>query len=291
MELHQLRYFRAVAQNGNFTRAAKQEHVAQPSLSHQILKLEDELGAKLFDRLGRSSRLTQFGEAFLPKAEAILRQLGDAKLQIQEMAGASRGRVVLGAIPTIAPYFLPSRLSHFAKTHTEIQVTVVEEITPVLLEHLRSAAIDLALLALPVAGDEFHCEELFHEPMYMVVPENHRLVKRKFADLKEVEDEAFLLLKEGHCFRDNVFSACRRAKLKPNIVFESGHFATILAMVSGGMGVSVIPQMALEKREGCHFIPIKEERARRRIGVVQLKQHFPTRAHRMLLDYLKRSHK
>src|SRR5213079_1580481 len=104
MELHQLRYFCAVAETGSFSRAAEQSNVAQPSLSQQILKLEDELGARLFDRLGRSARLTQFGQAFLPRAEAILRQLGTAKLEIQEMAGLEKGAVVIGAIPTIAPY-------------------------------------------------------------------------------------------------------------------------------------------------------------------------------------------
>src|SRR5438067_11302937 len=107
MQVHQLKYFCAVARTGNFTRAAEHEHVAQPSLSQQIRKLEDELGAKLFDRLGRHIRLTQFGEAFLPRAKNILRQLGEAKLEILDMAGNSAGGINLGAIPTIAPYLLP----------------------------------------------------------------------------------------------------------------------------------------------------------------------------------------
>ena len=104
MQIHQLRYFCAIARTGNFTRAAQHEHIAQPSLSQQIRKLEDELGTRLFDRLGRSVRLTQMGEAFLPRAEAILRQVGAAKLEIQEMAGTEQGKLVIGAIPTIAPY-------------------------------------------------------------------------------------------------------------------------------------------------------------------------------------------
>ena len=113
MELHQLRYFCAVAHNGTFTRAAKTENVAQPSLSQQILKLEAELGAKLFDRFPRSARLTQFGRTFLFRAEAILRQVGEARTEIQEMAGTEKGRVVIGVIPTIAPYFLPPVLTGF----------------------------------------------------------------------------------------------------------------------------------------------------------------------------------
>ena len=287
MEVHQLRYFHAVARTGNFTQAAKQERVSQPSLSQQVLKLEDELGAKLFDRLGRTSRLTKFGEAFLPRAEGILRQLGDARTEIREMAGASKGRVILGAIPTIAPYFLPERLTSFAQKHPEVQVTVVEEITPVLLEQLHAARIDVALLALPVGGAELERDELARERLYLVTPERHPLARRSSVRLEEIEGESFLLLKEGHCFRENVISACRRARLKPNVIFESGQFATILAMVSVGMGVSIVPQMAVESRRGCRYIRISDERAHRRIGLVQLKNHFATGAQRALLEHLR----
>src|SRR5437762_13134461 len=117
MEVHQLRYFCAVARHGTFTRASKAEHIAQPSLSQQILKLEAELGARLFDRLPRSARLTQFGRTFLFRAEAILRQVSEARTEIQEMAGAEKGKVVIGAIPTIAPYFLPPVLAGFTRQH------------------------------------------------------------------------------------------------------------------------------------------------------------------------------
>src|SRR5581483_7436051 len=153
----------SVARSGNFTRAAEQEHIAQPSLSAQILKLEDELGARLFDRLGRTARLTHFGRTFLPRAEAILRQLGAAKLEIQEMAGGDNGRVVIGAIPTIAPYFLPGPLTSFAIKYPHIKVSIVEEITSVLLQGLHEARLDLALAALPVSGEGLICEELLRE--------------------------------------------------------------------------------------------------------------------------------
>lgn len=289
MELHQLRYFRAVARTGNFTRAAESEHVAQPSLSQQILKLEDELGAKLFDRFPRTAQLTRFGRVFLPKAEAILRQVGEARTEIQEMAGTEKGKVTIGAIPTIAPYFLPPVLTSFARRHPSIAVSVVEEITPLLLEQLRDGRIDLALLALPVPGDELICEELVREPLFAVVPVKHPLAEREAIDLQEFKDEDFLLLKEGHCFRENTISACRRSRLQPNIVFESGQFSTILAMVSAGMGVSIVPAMAVEKQRRCRFVRIRDERACRRVGLAQLRHHFPTVAHRALVEHLRQS--
>jgi LysR family hydrogen peroxide-inducible transcriptional activator len=289
MEVHQLRYFCAVAESGNFTRAAEATRVSQPSLSQQIHKLEDELGARLFDRLPRSARLTQFGKAFLPKAQAILRQIGEARVEIREMASAESGEVVLGAIPTVAPYLLPSILSGFARQHPRVSVSVVEEITPTLLERLHAGTIDLALLALPVEGDELITTELTQESLFAVLPEKHPLASRRSITLDDIGGEPFLLLKEGHCFRDNALQACRQSRINPSIVFESGQFATILAMVSAGMGVSVVPQMAVSETRGCRFVLIGDKRSRRRIGVVRLKYRYPTRAQLALLEHLQKS--
>src|SRR5437868_12742647 len=146
MEVHQIRYFCAVSETGSFTRAAARENIAQPSLSQQILKLEDELGAKLFDRLGRQIRLTEFGQAFLPRAHSILRELGEAKTEIQDMAGAHRGIVNIGVIPTVAPYLLPQSLPAFAKKYPHVKLNIIEEITPVLLERLHAGSLDVAIL-------------------------------------------------------------------------------------------------------------------------------------------------
>lgn len=289
MEVHQLRYFCAVAETGNFTRAAEAARIAQPSLSQQIHKLEDELGARLFDRLPRSARLTQFGKAFLPKAQAILRQIGEAQLEIREMAGAESGEVVLGAIPTIAPYLLPGLLSSFSRQHPTVSVSVVEEITPTLLERLHQGTLDLALLALPVEGDELISTELMQEPIFAVLPEKHPFAGKRAITLDDLRDDPFLLLKEGHCFRENALQACRQSKVNPNVVFESGQFATILAMVSAGMGVSVIPKMAVVETKGCRFVPVADKRSGRRIGVVRSKYRYPTRAQRALLAHLQKA--
>jgi LysR family transcriptional regulator, hydrogen peroxide-inducible genes activator len=278
MEVHQLRYFCAVARHGSFTRAAEAEHIAQPSLSQQILKLEDELGAHLFDRLPKSVRLTQFGSAFLVRAQEILRQLGEAKIEIQEMAGTEKGEVTIGVIPTIAPYFLPGALASFARQHSGIVISVVEDITPVLLQRLNMGAIDLALLALPVPGHDLISLELMREPLYAVFPEKHPLARRKSISFPEFKNEPFLLLKEGHCFRENALAACRRSRVVPNVVFESGQFSTILAMVASGMGVSVVPAMAAQPGNRCSFVRIEDKRSFRSIGVVRTKHHFPTRA-------------
>jgi LysR family transcriptional regulator, hydrogen peroxide-inducible genes activator len=286
MQIHQLRYFCAVARTGSFTRAAQREHVAQPSLSQQIRKLEDELGTPLFDRLGRTVRLTQMGEAFLPRAEGILRQLDETRLEIQEMSGAEQGKLVIGAIPTIAPYFLPARLTSFAAQFPRVHISVVEEVTAELLNLVHRGAIDLAVLALPVPAPHCGCRELFRERLYAVVPHRHPLARLTRIRIEQIEGDPFLLLKEGHCFRENTLAACSRARLQPNVVFESGQFTTILGMVAAGVGVSIVPEMAVEERAGCRFIPLANDGAYRRVGVVQLKQRFRGRVHRAFLDHL-----
>ncbi len=288
MELHQLRYFCAVARAGNFTRAAEDQHVAQPSLSQQIRKLEDELGAKLFDRFPRFARLTDFGKAFLPKAGEILRQVGQARTEIQEMSQAEVGTVMVGAIPTIAPYFLGPALARFARRYPAVSISVVEEITPILLDRLHNGHVDIVVLALPVRGEELISEELFREPLFAALPQDHRLAERKSLTLGEIREDPFLLLKEGHCFRENALSACRRSRVSPNVVFESGQFSTIVSMVATGMGVSVVPAMAVERHPGCKFVRINDERAVRIVGLVQLKHRFKTRAQCALTEQLRR---
>jgi LysR family hydrogen peroxide-inducible transcriptional activator len=287
VEIHQLRYFCAVARHGTFTRASEVEHVAQPSLSQQILKLEAELGAKLFDRLPRSAKLTVFGRAFLPKAERILRELDEAKSELLEMAGNEKGEVSVGIIPTIAAYLLPKLLRGFTARHPLITVKIMEDITPALVERLHDGTADMVIAALPVAGSELASEELFEEKFYAVVPISHPLAAHKSISLPELNREPFLLLNEGHCFRDSLISACHKSKMTPSVVFESGQFATILAMVSAGMGVSAVPAMAVQPRTGCKFIPISGKHSTRKVGIVTSRHHYQGRAQRLLMKQMR----
>jgi len=288
MELHQLRYFCAIADTGSFSRAAQQAHVSQPSLSQQIGKLEDELGARLFDRLGRSVRLTELGRAFLPRARTVLRDLEAARSDVVERKTSIAGTVCVGVIPTIGPYFLPAVLASFSRKFPQAHVTVVEEITPLLLERLRAGSMDIAIVALPlqVRGHEFQSFPLAEEKLYAVLPKQHPLAKRRTVALGELHDDPFLLLRDGHCFRETAVAACKRARLQPKIIFESGQFSSILSMVSAGLGVSIIPAMALEKRRGCCFVALGDERAGRTIGAVTLNGRSLSRAHEAFLVHL-----
>jgi LysR family hydrogen peroxide-inducible transcriptional activator len=287
MELHQLRYFCAVAETGSFSRAAEQSHVAQPSLSQQILKLEDELGARLFDRLGRSVRLTDLGKAFLPRARAVLRELEAAKGDVVERKDSVSGSLCVGVIPTVAPYFLPPHLRSFTRQIPQAHLTVVEEITPVLLDRLRAGTVDVAILALPIRGHEFETFPLLTERLYAALPKKHTFANHRSLSLKDLRREPFLLLRDGHCFRDTAVAACDRARLNPQIIFESGQFSSILSMVGTGMGVSIVPEMAIEKHAQCRYVRIADDEAARTIGAIVLRGRSLTRLHQAFLTHLR----
>jgi LysR family hydrogen peroxide-inducible transcriptional activator len=287
MELHQLRYFCAVAEAGSFSRAAEQSHVSQPSLSQQIMKLEDELGARLFDRLGRSVRLTDLGKTFLPRARAVLRELEAARGDVVEQKASINGPVTVGVIPTVAPYFLPAQLTSFSRKFPLVHLTVVEEITPILLGRLRAGTIDVAILALPIRGHEFKASALLTERLFAALPKNHKLAKRNSLFLKDLRTQPFLLLRDGHCFRDTAVAACDRARMHPQIIFESGQFTSLLSMVGAGMGVSIVPEMAIEKKSQCRYVRIADEQASRTIGAVVLRGRSLTRAHVAFFEHLR----
>lgn len=286
MEIHQLRYFCAVAETGSFTRAAEREQVAQPSLSQQIIKLEEELGVRLFDRLGRTVKLTDPGQLFLPRARAILNELKAAKEEVTDKQGSAVGPVNVGVIPTIAPYFLPTRISSFCRQYPKASITVYEDVTARLLDRLRGGVVDLAIMALPTRGHDLECFPLRTERLFAILPKNHPLARKSSVSLKELRNDSFLLLRDDHCFRETAIDLCKRARLLPRVVFETGQFSSIVAMVSAGLGVSIVPEMALERRPDCSFALVADERASRTIGVAILKGHFLTGVQRAFLMHL-----
>jgi len=287
MEVHQLRYFCAIADSGSFSRAARLSHVSQPSLSQQIRKLEDELGARLFDRLGRSVRLTELGQTFLPRARAVLRELEAARGDVADRKDSLGGTIAVGVIPTVAPYLLPPHLAAFSRKFPRAQISIVEEITTVLLERLRAATIDLAILALPVRGHEFESFPVLTERLFAALPPNHRLSRLHAISLRDLRSEPFLLLRDGHCFRENAIAACDRARLHPRIVFESGQFTSLLSMVRAGVGVSIVPEMAIDKKSHCTYVRLADEQAVRTIGAVWLRGRSFSRVHSSFLSLLR----
>ena len=288
MEFHQLRYVCAVAETGSFSRAAERCQIAQPSLSQQVLKLEEDLGAKLFDRLGRSVRLTEAGRVFLPYARSILEQMEVARSSVANKKADLRGSVAIGVIPTIAPYLMPRYTAAFAKKYTDAKLRIVEETTPVLIESLRDLSIDIAILALPLRHKDLEFSPLRTEPLFAVLPKDHPQANATTVSLKDLRGESFVMLRDGHCFRDLSIATCASARITPNIAFESGQFSSLLGLVAAGVGISLVPEMAIDRNAGCRYVRLSDPRATRTIVAAVLRGRSFNRVQRAFLSGIRK---
>ena len=287
MEIHQLRYFFAVARAGSFTRAAEELGIAQPSLSQQIRALEKNIGTPLFERLGRSVRLTAFGEALRAPALAILQQVAMAENSLANLRDGVRGRLRVGVIPTILPYWIAPRIGDFRDSFPDVDLQLVEDQTPRLVEQLQSGDLDIAVASLPVKNPDIICSELFREPLLLAVAKGHPLAANPEVDLDACVDEPLLLLKEGHCLRDNVLTACTRSKAELRSIFETNQLESIFQLIQSGFGVTLVPEMASSHGAGCALIPLKGTPARR-VGYLRARRHVLTRPMRELTSWLRR---
>src|SRR5215813_3830751 len=287
MEFQQLRYVCAVAETGNFSRAAERCRVAQPSLSQQVLKLEEDLGAKLFDRLGRSVRLTEAGRVFIPHARAILEQMEAARSSVADKNADLRGSVAVGVIPTVAPYLMPTYTAAFARKYPDAKVRIIEETTAVLVERLRDLSIDVAILALPLRHKDLELFPIRTEPLFAVLKRDHPRASAASLSLKELRGESFVMLRDGHCFRDLSVGTCTRARITPNIAFESGQFSSLLGMVAAGVGVSLIPEMAIDRNVGCRYVRLSDTQATRTIVAAVLRGRSFNRVQRAFVSEIR----
>jgi len=244
MELHQLRYFVAVADAGSFTRAAERCAVSQPSLSQQILKLERDLKQRLFDRLGRKVLLTAAGRLLLDRAVGILANVDDARRLLRDGDDLQGARFSVGAIPTIAPYLLPAVLERHLRRWPGVEVTVEEDVTANVLRAVAAGELDLGLVALPVRDERLDAEALLTEPLLLALPPRHRLARRARITPDDLHDERFILLGEMHCLGEQVLSFCRASGCQPRITCRSAQIATIEALIAAGQGISLLPAMA-----------------------------------------------
>lgn len=288
MEIHQLRYVCAIAETGSFSRAAERCQVAQPSLSQQVLKLEEDLGARLFDRLGRSIRLTEAGRTFLPHARAILNHIDAARSCVADHNADDRGSVAVGVIPTVAPYLMPGYTAAFAKQYPCAKLRIVEETTPLLIEALRDLTIDLAILALPLRHKDLESFPLRTEPLFAALPKDHPRAGVKLLNLKDLRGETFVMLRDGHCFRDLSIAACSHARVTPRIAFESDQFSSLFGMVAAGVGVSLVPEMAIDRSAACRYVRLSDARATRTVVASVLRGRSFNRVQQAFLEGVKR---
>ena len=269
MTLRQLRYFDALARHSHFGRAAAACSISQPALSMQIKELEDALGAVLIERGARQVRLTKLGEEAAVRVRDILRSVDE----LGDFARASRdrfaGRLRIGMIPTIAPYLLPAVIGDLTRLRPELDIHVREALTTKLIQELSEGRLDAAIVALPVSEPALTEVALFAESFLLVRPgEDEGAAVPSSEMLREMK---LLLLEEGHCFREQALSFCNMQSSPPREMLDASSLSTLVQMVSAGMGVTLIPEMAVPvetRRATVRVTRFKEPQPSRTIGMI-----------------------
>jgi len=240
--LRQLRYFDALARHGHFGRAAAACAISQPALSMQIKEMEEALGGPLLERNARQVALTRLGEEMVERVRDILRSVDE----LGDFARASRdqldGRLRIGMIPTIAPYLLPRIIANLTRMHPELDIQVREALTPRLIQELAEGRLDTAIVALPISEASLTEVALFSENFLLVRPRKDEGTPVPSREM--LREMRLLLLEEGHCFRDQALSFCKMHS-SPRELLDANSLSTLVQMVSAGVGVTLIPEMAV----------------------------------------------
>lgn len=285
--LHLLEQFVVLARTKNFTRAAEDLNLSQSALSRAIQKLEDQLGQPLFERKPREIALTDFGELLLERAKTILKLMEDTFSELTDTG--RRGRVRLGAIPTIAPYFLPGLLTAFAKLHPDISVIVQEDTTDMLIKRCSHGEIDLAILAVPVITRQLEVEPLFEEELHLLMPVGHPLESVKKITAESVDGYPFVMLNEAHCLSENVASFCRKQSVQPVTIERTSQLATVQELVTLNHGVSIVPEMArkIDKTDRRIYRSFSGAKPTRTIAMMWNPSRFQSKAMQALMQHLR----
>ncbi|MBL8522148.1 MAG: DNA-binding transcriptional regulator OxyR [Betaproteobacteria bacterium] len=272
MNLRDLRYLVALADHKHFGRAAEASFVSQPTLSTQLKKLEDEIGAALVERSPRNVMLTEVGEAVVARARVILREADEIKAIARRARDPESGTVRLGIFPTLGPYLLPHVVPNIVARFPKLELILVEEKTEVLLKKLHEGELDAAILALPVHDDTLHAEFLFEETFVLAVNRQHKMAGNKRVKLNDLAEERLLLLDDGHCLREQALEVCQMAGAGERTGFRATSLETLRHMVSANVGMTLMPALSVHapapSSPGVSLIPFAEPAPHRRIAMI-----------------------
>ncbi|MCA6093791.1 LysR family transcriptional regulator [Streptomyces sp. SCA3-4] len=264
MELQQMRYVVAVAETGGFTRAAERCHVVQSALSHQIARLERELGARLFDRTSRSVRLTAAGAAFVPVARQALEAADRARAEVDAVTGEVRGRLAVGAISTVAAVDLAHELGRFRARYPQVRVSLRMDMSEALIEGVRQGTLDVAFIGLvPGMRPQGVCrKELAHDELVAVVAPEHPLAARKRTDLQRLAGEPFIDFLAGSAARQQRDAAFHAAGLVTDAPFEVTDVESLVRLVRANLGIGMVPKAVAARLQGVHALRVRDAPSR-----------------------------
>lgn len=246
MNLKDLKYLVALADTGHFGRAAERSFVSQPTLSAQLKKLELFLGVKLVERQPKNVQLTEVGRQIVVRARRMLEEGDEIVALARHNTDPLAGKLKLGLIPTVGPYLLPRVTQKLRKALPQLGLMLYEYQTEALLKRLRDGEIDLAILALPVAQDGLESCLLYEEAFTLALPQHHPLADKTNVKLTDLKGHALLLLEDGHCLRDQALEVCSRVDVKEVEDFRATSLETLRQMVVAGLGITLLPELAVE---------------------------------------------
>lgn len=268
MNLKDLKYLVALGEHQHFGKAATACFVSQPALSMQIKKLEETLGVQLLERTNKSVMLTESGINIIQYAKQVLSQVDE----IHEIAKSSKdpyaGELKIGIFPTLAPYLLPHIMPGLSKKFPKLSFYLIEQQSKVLLEQLKNGELHAIFLALPIADTNLQVQPLFSEEFFLCASNQHALANKKNIQEKDLNEQDILLLEEGHCLRDQALSYCHRIQAKETQSFRATSLETLRHMVSAQVGVTLVPKLACTENASLVYIPFKESKPTRSIGLV-----------------------
>lgn len=269
MEILSLKCLATLSETFHFRAAAEKLGMTQSNLSQHIKKIEKEWGVIFFERNNKTVRLTAEGKAHIKDVKKILNDLIQLDYKIRESQDKISGLVTLSAIPTMAPYILPKLIPLLAKTAPNISLTIREETTSVLIKNIKEGKSDIGILALPITDEGLVTRKITSDDFYLAVPKKHELTQKKAITPQDLSGEKFLMLQEGHCFRDQALEFCERSQQNPNVVFEGSSLNSILNLVAIGYGITFIPALALDyhSHSRLKFIPFKAPSPQRDLGI------------------------
>jgi LysR family hydrogen peroxide-inducible transcriptional activator len=275
--LRQLQYAVAVAEELSFSRAAQRCHVSQPSLSGQLAQLEDALGVRLFERSGKPVIVTAAGRAIVERARRIILDADDLVLAARRASDPLSGTLRVGIIPTVSPYLLPSATPALRKAFPRVTLAWLEDKTDALTKSLAEGRLDGAILALEADVGDVEEEVIARDPFFLVAPPDHALTKGKAKTpvaTSELRHEELMLLDEGHCFRAQALEVCSAARAREG-EFRATSLATLVQMVAGGAGITLLPELAVAAetaRAGLRVRPLAASSAHRTLAMVWRKR-------------------
>ena len=272
LNLKDLKYLVAIADTGHFGKAAERCHVSQPTLSAQLKKLEQYLGVQLVERQPHHAQLTAVGREVVDRSRRLLSQSDEIVALARANADPLAGRLRIALIPTIGPYLLPRVTQKVRKALPKLRLMLYEQQTEILLTALRNGDIDLGILALPIPDENLRTRVLYEENFVLAVPEDHPLAKRSRVKVEDLDQQTVLLLEDGHCLRDQALEVCHRVQVHEAENFRATSLETLRQMVVAGLGVTLLPQLAVEPpfgaQRGMATIPFVNPQPRRVVGAV-----------------------